>query len=179
MATSIAKEREQGTLEQLSATPLTGAEIFIGKLVPYFVLSLVDTVNVVIVSRLLFHVDLHGRYGVVSALVVTFVLGSLGIGQLISTISKSQGQAIQLAVFYIMPVFVLSNAFAPLEMLPDEIRPVAYLFPLTYFCQGLRASLLRDASLFDVLLDLTAMGGFVVLTFGISVLLLRRSPADT
>ncbi len=176
MATSIARERERGTFEQLTVTPLVGAEIFLGKLLPYFILSIVDTVNVMIVARLLFDVKLEGHYFVVTMLVLVFILGSLGIGQLISVVSRNQGQAIQLAIFYVMPVFVLSGAFAPLETLPSNVRPVAYIFPLTYFCRAFRAALLRQATFDDVLLDMSAMMVFVLLTFGVSVLLLRRTP---
>jgi ABC-type multidrug transport system permease subunit len=174
MATSIARERERGTMEQLEVTPLTGSAIFLGKLVPYFILALVDTVNAMVVARLVFKVELGGHYAVVSALVVVFILGSLGIGQLISAVSKNQGQAVQLAVFYIMPVFVLSGAFAPLETMPANVRRISYLFPLTYFCRSFRAALLRQAGFADVKLDLLAMGAFVVVTFGASVIVLRR-----
>jgi ABC-2 type transport system permease protein len=176
MATSIARERERGTMEQLAVTPLTPAQIFIGKLLPYFVLALLDTVNVMLLAWLLFGVALKGHFVVVAALVVVFVLGSLGIGQLISVVSRNQSQAVQLAVFYILPAFVLSGAFTPIETQPEGVRPVAYLFPLTYFCHGFRAALLREASLFDVRWDLVAMSVFVVVTFGTSVLLLRIRP---
>ena len=124
MATSIARERERGTLEQLAVTPLSAAEIFIGKLIPYFVLALLDTVNAMILARLLFGVSLAGHYPVVITLLVVFVLGSLGIGQLISTVSKNQGQAVLLAVFYIMPAFVLSGAFTP-DRDPARVRAPA------------------------------------------------------
>lgn len=173
MATSIARERERGTMEQLAVTPLTPAQIFIGKLLPYFFLALLDTVNVMLLAWLLFGVALAGHFVVVAALVVTFVLGSLGVGQLISVVSRNQSQAIQLAVFYILPAFVLSGAFTPIETQPEGVRPIAYTFPLTYFCHGFRAALLRQATLYDVRWDLAAMAAFVFLTFGVSVLLLR------
>ena len=176
MATSIARERERGTMEQLAVTPLTPAEIFIGKLLPYFLLALLDTVNVMIVARWLFGVSLAGHYSVVVALIVVFILGSLGIGQLISTVSRNQSQAVQLAVFYIMPTFVLSGAFTPVETQPEQIRPIAGLFPLSYFCHGFRAAILRQASFGDVRGDLVALSVFVVLTFGASILLLRMRP---
>jgi ABC-2 type transport system permease protein len=178
MATSIARERERGTMEQLSVTPLTPAQIFIGKLVPYFLLALFDTVNVMVLARLLFGVSLSGHYPVVTALVVVFILGSLGVGQLISVVSRNQGQAIQLAVFYILPAFVLSGAFTPIETQPENVRPIAYLFPLTYFCRSFRAALLRQASFYDVRYDLLAMGVFVLVTFGASVVLLRARPGS-
>src|SRR5262249_23108838 len=176
MATSIARERERGTMEQLAVTPLTAAEIFVGKLIPYFVLALLDTVNAMILARVLFGVSLAGHYPVVITLLVVFILSSLGMGQLISTVSRNQGQAVLLAIFYIMPTFLLSGAFTPIETQPSYVRPVALLFPLTYFCRGFRAALLRQASFADVALDLLALSAFMVLTFGASILLLRVRP---
>jgi len=176
MATSIARERERGTMEQLAVTPLTAGEIFLGKLVPYFLLGLLDTVNVLIVARWLFGISLAGHYWVIATLVVAFILSSLGIGQLISVVSRNQSQAVQLAVFYIMPSFVLSGAFTPLETQPERVRSVAYFFPLTYFLHGFRTAILRQAPLVDVGQDLLALLAFVVLTFGLSVLLLRMRP---
>jgi len=176
MATSIARERERGTMDQLAVTPLRPAEIFIGKLVPYFVLALLDTGNAMVLARWLFGVSLAGHYSVVASLVVVFVLSSLGIGQLISTVSRNQGQAVQLAVFYILPAFVLSGAFIPIETQPERVRSIALGFPLTYFCHGFRAALLRQASWADVQTDLLVMLGFVLLAFGASVLVLRIRP---
>ncbi|HZR83849.1 MAG TPA: ABC transporter permease [Candidatus Binatia bacterium] len=173
MSTSIARERERGTMEQLLVTPLTPPQIFIGKILPYFLLALVVTASVLLLAWLLFAIALSGHVTVVAALVVAFVLGSLGVGQLISVVSRNQGQAIQLAVFFILPAFVLSGAFTPIETQPPNVRPIAYLFPLTYFCRGFRAALLRQASLADVRTDLLVMGAFVLITFGASVLVLR------
>ena len=176
MATSIARERERGTLEQLAVTPLTAAEIFIGKLVPYFLLALLDTVNAMLVARFLFGVSLAGHYPVVVTLLIVFILSSLGIGQLISTVSRNQGQAVLLAVSYVLPAFVLSGAFTPVETQPQNVRPASLLFPLTYFCRGFRAAILRQASFADVRVDLLALSAFVLITFGASVLLLRMRP---
>ena len=176
MATSIARERERGTLEQLAVTPLTAAEIFIGKLVPYFLLALLDTVNAMLVARFLFGVSLAGHYPVVVTLLIVFILSSLGIGQLISTVSRNQGQAVLLAVSYVLPAFVLSGAFTPIETQPQNVRWASLLFPLTYFCRGFRAAILRQATFADVRVDLLALSAFVVVTFGASVLLLRMRP---
>ena len=176
MATSIARERERGTMEQLAVTPLTPAEIFIGKLVPYFVLALLQTVNAMVVARFLFGVSLAGHYPVVVTLLIVFILSSLGIGQLISTVSRNQGQAVLLAVSYVLPAFVLSGAFTPIETQPQNVRPASLLFPLTYFCRGFRAAILRQATFADVRVDLLALSAFVLITFGASVLLLRMRP---
>jgi ABC-2 type transport system permease protein len=176
MATSIARERERGTMEQLAVTPLTAPEIFIGKLIPYFVLAILHTVNAIVLARVLFGVSIAGHYPVVITLLIVFILSSLGIGQLISTVSRNQGQAVLLAVFYILPTFVLSGAFTPIETQPPNVRPISLLFPLTYFCHGFRAALLRQASFADIAVDLLALSAFVLITFGASVLLLRMRP---
>jgi ABC-2 type transport system permease protein len=173
MSTSIARERERGTMDQLAVTPLTPTEIFVGKLLPYFLISLVVTVNVMLLAWWLFGVSLRGHLPVVAALVVSFILGSLGVGQVISIVSRNQSQAVQLAVFFILPAFVLSGAFTPIETQPEAVRPIAYLFPLTYFCRGFRAALLRQATMADLKVDLLAMVLFVLVAFGASVLLLR------
>lgn len=173
MSTSIARERERGTMDQLAVTPLTPTEIFVGKLLPYFLISLVVTVNVMLLAWWMFGVSLKGHLPVVAALVVSFILGSLGVGQVISIVSRNQSQAVQLAVFFILPAFVLSGAFTPIETQPEAVRPIAYLFPLTYFCRGFRAALLRQATMSDLRVDLLAMVLFIVVAFGASVLLLR------
>ena len=131
MATSIARERERGTMEQLAVTPLTAAEIFIGKLLPYFLLALLDTVNVMIVARWLFGVSLAGHYPVVATLIVVFILASLGIGQLISAVSKNQSQAMQLAVFYIMSTAATEELY--------RLAAIGELFYAGRFDDALRA----------------------------------------
>src|SRR5262249_48711717 len=96
---------------------------------------------------------------------------------LISTVSKNQGQAVLLAVFYIMPTFVLSGAFTPIETQPPGLRHVALAFPLTYFCHGFRAAILQSSTFVDLRLDFVALVVFVLLPFGTSVLA-PRPPAE-
>ena len=176
MSTSIARERERGTMEQLAVTPLTAPQIFIGKLLPYFALALIMTGFVIALAWLLFDIAVGGHVVAVTALVVAFILSSLGVGQLISVVSRNQSQAIQLAMAFILPAFVLSGAFTPIETQPEAVRPISLLFPLTWFCRGFRAALLRGATLWELRTHLLAMAISVLLTFGFSVALLRHRP---
>jgi ABC-2 type transport system permease protein len=103
-----------------------------------------------------------------------FLLCSLGMGLLISAISRTQTQAIQFSVFFLLPVFVLSGAFAPLEQLPKAIRYISELFPLTHFCRAFRlVNLYRAAPQFYAF-DLIMLFAGVVITFVGAVYLLRR-----
>jgi ABC-2 type transport system permease protein len=101
----------------------------------------------------------------------------LATGLLISAVSRSQFQAVQIAVFYVLPVFMLSGAYAPIEAIPDYIRPISYLFPLMYFSRAVRAVTLRGADLFQVWNDLAVLFGFVVIFLYWAVLSFRKRVA--
>jgi ABC-2 type transport system permease protein len=101
----------------------------------------------------------------------------LATGVLISVVSRSQFQAVQIAVFYVLPVFLLSGAFGHLEAIPAYIRPISYLFPLMYFSRAVRAVTLRGADLAQISTDLAALAGFVFLLLCGAVLTFRKRVA--
>jgi ABC-2 type transport system permease protein len=162
MAISIPRERERGTLDQLMATPISRIELMLGKLVPFFAISLLNVLTILYVADRWFNVPVADRLALLLALCALFVLSSLATGLLISAVSRSQFQAVQIAVFYVLPVFMLSGAYAPIEAIPDYIRPISYLFPLMYFSRAVRAVTLRGAGFFLVWKDLAILSGFVV-----------------
>jgi ABC-2 type transport system permease protein len=168
MACTITREREAGTLSQLMVTSLRRSEIVIGKVVPYLGVSLLLIAMTVAVAHFHFHVVL----GVICLL---FLLSSLGLGLLISAFSTTQTQAIQFAVFFLLPVFPLSGAFAPLEQLPEPVRLLSQSFPLTHFCHAFRMINLRDADLAFIAGDLAFLLIGALVTCGGAALLLRRA----
>ncbi|MBI4735450.1 MAG: ABC transporter permease [candidate division NC10 bacterium] len=177
MAVTIPRERERGTLDQLMATPITRTELILGKLLPYFGISLLNVATILFVADRWFNVPVVERLPLLLALCALFVLSSLATGLLISTVSRSQFQAVQIAVFYILPVFMLSGAYAPIEAIPDYIRPISSLFPLMYFSRAVRAVTLRGAGLSLVWKDLVILGGFVLILLYWAVLSFRKRVA--
>ena len=177
MAISITREREHGTLDHLMASPISRAELILGKVLSYFGISLVNVVTVLFIADRWFNVSAGKNLPLLLALCGLFVLSSLATGVLISVVSRSQFQAVQIAVFYVLPVFMLSGAFGHLEAIPDYIRPISYLFPLMYFSRAVRAVTLRGASLAQVSTDLTVLFGFVVVLLGSAVLSFRKRVA--
>lgn len=137
MACTIARERESGTLYQLMVTSLRRVEIVVGKTIPYFVISIGLILMIALLAGWHFRVQFHQPL-VLFLICILFLLCSLGLGLVISAISHTQTQAIQFSVFFLLPVFVLSGAFAPLEQLPAAIRWISELFPLTHFCRAFR-----------------------------------------
>jgi ABC-2 type transport system permease protein len=173
MACTIARERESGTLYQLMVTSLRRQEIVIGKMLPYLVVSAILVVVIMLVSGWHFGVAFH-QLPALALICLLFLLCSLGLGLLISAFSRTQTQAIQFSVFFLLPVFVLSGAFAPLEQLPAAVRYVAELFPLTHFCRAFRLVNMYGAGPQFYVGDLVILLAGALITFIGAVLLLRR-----
>jgi ABC-2 type transport system permease protein len=173
MACTIARERESGTLYQLMVTSLRRGEIVLGKIVPYLAISALLIVMILLLVA--FHFEVRLNSPLVLALVcLLFLLCSLGLGLLISAISRTQTQAIQFSVFFLLPVFVLSGAFAPLDHLPPIIQWVAEFFPLTHFCRAFRLVNLYHAGPAFYGIDLVVMLFGAIVTFVGAALLLKR-----
>ncbi len=173
MACTIARERESGTLSQLMVTSLRRGEIVVGKVLPYLVLSLFLIGMTVAVAYFHFGVLFHQPL-ILGLICFLFLCCSLGLGLLISAISTTQTQAIQLAVFYLLPVFPLSGAFAPLEQLPASIRVISATFPLTHFCHAFRLVSLHDAGISWIVGDLVFLLVGAGVTCAGAAVLLRR-----
>ena len=173
MACTIARERESGTLYQLMVTSLRRREIVIGKMLPYLVVSALLVMVIMAVSSLHFGVAFY-QLSALAVVCLLFLLCSLGLGLLISAFSRTQTQAIQFSVFFLLPVFVLSGAFAPLEQLPNAVRYVSELFPLTHFCRAFRLVNMYHAGAQFYALDLVVLLAGALLTFIGAAFLLRR-----
>jgi len=174
MACTIARERESGTLYQLLVTSLRRGEIVIGKILPYLAISICLIAVIAALTWWHFNVAFY-QPPALGLICLLFLLCSLGLGLLISAFSRTQTQAIQFSVFFLLPVFVLSGAFAPLEQLPQAVRYISELFPLTHFCRAFRLVNMYHASLAFYVVDLVVLFGGAVVTFIGAALLLQRS----
>ena len=172
IASAITREREVGTLSQLLVTPLHRSEIVIGKVLPYLVISLFLIASTIAVGNLHFGVKFHEPV-LLAVTCFLFLLFSLGLGLLISAFSRTQTQAIQISVFALLPILLLSGAFAPLEQLPRAVRICSELFPLTHFCRAFRSVNLYNADLAYIAGDLLFLAIGSVLTCAGAAYLLR------
>ena len=172
IASAITREREVGTLSQLLVTPLHRSEIVIGKVLPYLVISLFLIASTIAVGNLHFGVKFHEPV-LLAVTCFLFLLFSLGLGLLISAFSRTQTQAIQISVFALLPILLLSGAFAPLEQLPRTVRIFSELFPLTHFCRAFRSVNLYNADLAYIAGDLLFLAIGSVLTCAGAAYLLR------
>ena len=159
---AIVKEKEIGTLEQLIVTPIKPFQLIIGKLIPFTILGFIAVIIIINAMALIFDITVRGS--IIFLLVSTFVyvLSTLGFGLFVSTISKTQQQAMMLAIFVIMMPMVYLSGFAfPIENMPEFIQYTTYIIPLRYFMTIIRGVILKGigfVELWDELLILFVMG---------------------
>jgi ABC-2 type transport system permease protein len=165
----VVRERQSGTLEQLAVMPLKPRDVFLGKLVPYFVVAAIDLALVLGVGIAVFGVPFRGSAAVFALGALLFLFVTLGTGVLISTVSQNQGQAIQLAFMLMLPQILLSGLIFPLASIAAGVRWISYLLPLTYFNEISRGVMLRAEPLGPLWRPFTflALLGAVVVTLAI------------
>lgn len=169
----IVREKELGTLEQLNVTPLTRAELIVGKLLPYGMVGLIDVVLVLSVAIFWFHVPMRGSYLLLFGLTLVYLLTTLGLGLFVSTISSTQQQAMMTSTFFfLLPMVLLSGFVFPIENMPAVVQPFTYLIPLRYFLVILRSIFLKGVGLETLWPQVVALTGWGV---GILLLAIARS----
>lgn len=173
-ATAIVRERERGTIEQLIVTPIRPWELTVGKIVPYVLIALFDTVEVLVVGTLWFGVPIRGSLGLLMALTSLFLLTSLGLGLLISTVSKTQQEAMMLAWFTMLPTIFLSGFFFPLAAMPPFLQLVSHAVPLRYFLIIIRSVLLKGTGAAGLTDEILALAAFGVILMTVAALRFRK-----
>ena len=161
-ALGVTREYERGTMESLMATPVRPLEVMAGKLAPYVVVGLIQTAFILILARVLFDVPMVGGWGALGLGIMLFIIGSLALGFLFSTVARTQLQAMQMSFFYIMPSLLLSGFMFPFRGMPAWAQALGSVIPVTHFLRVVRGSLLKGLGLFDLWTSLAALALFVV-----------------
>jgi ABC-2 type transport system permease protein len=175
----VVRERQEGTLEQLAVMPLRPRDVIVGKIAPYFLVGIIDMVVITAAGLLLFDVPFRGSWPVFIAGALLFLLAVLGIGVLISTLSQTQGEAIQLAIMTMLPQVMLSGMIFPLTSMPWGVRWISYLLPLTYFIQIVRGVFLKATPIDALAVPFLALTALAVVVLGLAVLRFRRDLAPS
>ena len=166
-ALGVVRERQSGTMEQLAVMPFRPHDVFFGKIAPYLLIAAADMAIVVVAGMLLFDVPFRGSVATFALGSILFLFVTVGTGVVISSLSQTQAQAMQLAVFTMVPQFLLSGLFFPLYSMPWAVRWIGYLLPLTWFIKVARGVMVRGTpidALWLPLLILTVMAAAVFIT---------------
>jgi len=165
-AMAIVREKEIGTMEQLMVTPVRPLELMLGKTIPFALIGLLDMALATVTALMVFHVPFRGSVWMLVGSSCLFLLSTLGTGLFLSTISRTQQQAMMSAFFFFTPAFMLSGFTFPVRNMPEPIQWLTYLNPLRYFIEVLRGVFLKGTGVEILWPQLAAMG-----LIGVTILL--------
>ena len=168
-AQNIAREKELGTLEQLNATPITRGQFIAAKLIPFWIVAIVELTLGLALARLLFGIPLEGNLLIVFVAASIFLIGALGLGLWISTLAETQQQAMFITFFILVVYLLLGGIYTPIDSMPRVIQWVAQANPITHFVVIMRAVLVRGAGFADVAGRLAILGLFAAVIFSLAV----------
>jgi len=174
MSQAVVKERESGTLEQMFVTPIKATEYLIGKLTPYAALATAQMLLVAAGGLFWFKVPFNGSIWVVLLGLFLFMFTCLGLGLLISLVSRTRHQAQQAVMFIMIPTMVLSGFIFPIASMPALIQPLTNLIPLTFALEVLRGAFVKGSDLAALAPQMLALVGFGVVIFGAAIVATRR-----
>ena len=173
-ASSIVRERERGTIEQLIVTPIRSWELVVGKILPYTILAFVDIIEVLIIGHWWFKVPIRGDLGLIFALSGLFILSGLGIGLFASTIANTQQEAFITVMVTMLPSIFLSGFFFPIEAMPVFLQYVSAFIPLRYYLVIIRALLLKGVGIAALQSQIIPLIIFSVVIMGIAAMRFRK-----
>lgn len=173
-ATSIVRERERGTIEQLIVTPIRSWELVAGKLTPYILIAFCNLVEILVVGVLLFNVPINGSLALLLILSSLFLVTTLGIGLLISTTANTQQEAMMTTMFTLLPSIFLSGFMFPLAAMPTFLQVVSYAIPLRYFLIITRGIVLKGTGAGVLVPEIFALCIFALLVMAVTATRFRK-----
>ncbi|MBD8525256.1 ABC transporter permease [Pseudomarimonas arenosa] len=173
-AVALVRERERGNLELLIATPVSPWELTLGKVLPFILIGLIQVSLVLMLGRFVFEVPIRGSLADVYIVAAVFILASLSLGVFLSTLARTQFQAMQLAFFTFLPQILLSGFMFPFAGMPRAAQIIAEALPLTHFVRLIRAIMLRGTTVGELRHELLALGLFAAGFLLASTLRIRK-----
>jgi len=174
-AMAIVRERERGTLEQLIVTPITKTELMLGKIAPYIGVGVIQMTTVLLLGRFVFDVPLTGNVLLLYAIAFVFIIASLAFGLFVSTLVRTQQQAMQASFFFVLPNILLSGFMFPRQAMPAVFQWIGALLPLTHFLKVLRGILLKGVGVAELWKEMLILLAFAAILIALSVRRFRKT----
>jgi ABC-2 type transport system permease protein len=169
-AVAVVREREHGNLELLINTPVSTTQLMVGKVTPYILIGMIQLALIMSIGRLLFAVPVRGSVVELYMAASVFIAANLALGLFVSTVVKTQFQAIQVTIFFLLPSILITGFVFPFEGMPRIVQIIGEGLPNTHFIRLTRGIMLRGASLFELRLELVALGAFTLIAMTAAVL---------
>jgi ABC-2 type transport system permease protein len=173
-ATTIVRERERGTIEQLIVTPIRSWELIVGKLLPYVILAFIETFEILIIGHLAFAVPVRGSLLLITLASGLFLMSSLGIGLFASTVANTQQEAMLTVMMFNLPMIFLSGFFFPIQAMPKFLQVVSYAIPLRYYLVVIRALMIKGVGFAAIQSEIISLTIFGVVIMGAAAMRFRK-----
>ena len=173
-ATTIVRERERGTIEQLIVTPIRSWELIVGKLLPYVILGFIETFEILLIGHWWFGVPIRGSAALIIITSGLFLMSSLGIGLFASTMANTQQEAMMTVMMFNLPMIFLSGFFFPIAAMPKFLQIVSMAIPLRYYLIIIRALLIKGVGIAAIQSEVTALVVFGIVIMGAAALRFRK-----
>ncbi len=173
-AMGIVREKEIGTMEQLMVTPIRPAELIIGKTLPFALVGMLDVFAMTAIARIVFGIHLQGSLAMLTLASLLYLLTTLGLGVFISTMTRTQQQAMMSTFFVFMPLFMLSGFAFPIHSMPQPVQYLTLLNPVRYFMTCVRALFLKGVGFEIIWPQLAALLAIGLGVMSVSVLRFRK-----
>jgi ABC-2 type transport system permease protein len=174
-AMALTRETERGTMENLLAMPTSPTEIMLGKVLPYLGVGAVQVAVVLTAAKALFNVPFVGSLPLLLSAVLAFVMSLVLLGYTISTVARTQMQAMQLTFFFFLPSLLLSGFMFPYRGMPDWAQTLGEIFPLTHFLRIVRAVMLKGADFQAITVEIAALVIFIFAYAALALMRFRRT----
>jgi ABC-2 type transport system permease protein len=168
-ALAMTRESERGTMETLLATPLRPMEVMVGKLTPFVLVGVLQATVIISMARLLFGVPMAGGWAALILGLFLFIVGSLSLGFLVSTVARNQLQAMQMSFFYFLPSILLSGFLFPFRGMPEWAQWIGTMVPVTHMLRVVRGSMLKGVGIAEALPSLGALAMFTVIVAALAM----------
>ncbi len=175
---SFLRERSQGTMERLMASPVSRLDIVVGYLFGFFVFALTQTIIILLFTIYVLDVHYYGDLWQIFVFQVVIIAGAVNLGIFISTFARNEFQMVQFIPLIIIPQIFLCGVIWPVEQMPDYLQWLSVILPLTYGVDGLRDIMLAGKSLLDVGFELAVLVGFAIIISIVAAITLRRGAAS-
>jgi ABC-2 type transport system permease protein len=172
---NLVREKELGTIEQINVTPIRKYEFIIGKLVPFWVIAMVELAFGLFLGKLLFNIPILGNLLLLFAVATVFLMAVQSLSLLVSSVSQTQQQAMFLIFFFMLLFILMSGVFTPVDSIPEFAKKIDYLNPLYYFMKMIRMILLKGSGFRDILPDLSALSGLAAVLMSLAIWRYRKT----
>lgn len=172
---NVVREKELGTIEQITVTPIHKYQFIIGKIIPFWIIAMFELFFGLLFAKLVFSLPILGNLAIIFVVAAVYIIAVLGLGILISTITNTQQQAMFISWFFMVIFILMSGLFTPVESMPEWAKTVNIINPISYFIKVMRMVILKGSGFKDILPELFSLFIYAILSISFAIKMFKKT----